>query len=108
MRSFIHCPKYVFVPYLQFPDQVLKILDGVEIAPGTQIFTGQTGTTQIPGAFPTATISDDAYGSRVRDGEGDAFDDSDRKPDERGGKPEHPAEFYSMPPPANLTEQARA
>lgn len=28
--------------------QVFKILDHVEAAPGTQIFTGQTGTTQIP------------------------------------------------------------
>ena len=35
--------------------QVLKILDGVESAPGTQIFTGQIGTSQIPAKFDSMT-----------------------------------------------------
>ena len=32
--------------------EVLTILNDVEIAPSTQIFTGQIGTTQIPSAMP--------------------------------------------------------
>lgn len=28
--------------------QIFKILENVEVAPSTQIFTGQIGTTQIP------------------------------------------------------------
>jgi histone deacetylase 1/2 len=39
--------------------QVLQILDGVEAAPGTQIFTGQEGTSQIPAAM-TGFTQDDA------------------------------------------------
>jgi len=27
----------------------------------------------------------------------------DKRGDERGGKVEHPAEFYSIPPPADMT-----
>lgn len=38
--------------------QVLQILDSVEAAPGTQIFTGQEGTTQIPAALSGFTASD--------------------------------------------------
>lgn len=38
--------------------QVLQILDSVEAAPGTQIFTGQEGTTQIPPALSGFTTSD--------------------------------------------------
>ena len=66
--------------------QVLQILDGVEIAPGTQIFTGQDGTTTIPDAFPTATQDDRERATGA-----------DTKPDETGGKPEHPAEFFAAP-----------
>lgn len=38
-------------------NQVLRILDGVEVAPGTQIFTGQAGTSLIPDAMDVATTS---------------------------------------------------
>ena len=84
------------VKYLQdMTMQVLQILDGVEIAPGTQIFTGQDGTTTIPDAFPTATEDD-------RDRSTAAGDDT--KPDEAGGKPEHPAEFFDAPRPMDIVE----
>ena len=64
-------------------NQVLQILDGMEIAPGTQIYTGQTGTTQIPPSFP---ISEK--------------DESNGDPDVRSssGKPENPTEFYDSKP----------
>ena len=44
----LNTPKYLE----DMTNQVLMILDGVEIAPGTQIYTGQDGTTIIPGPFP--------------------------------------------------------
>ena len=37
--------------------QVFKILDNVEAAPGTQIFTGQTGTTWIPDEMDVVTCN---------------------------------------------------
>eukprot|EP01034_Spumella_vulgaris_P032201 gene32201-39763_t len=46
--------------------QVLRILDGVEAAPGTQIFTGQAGTSQIPDAMRGLT-TDVASGKGVSD-----------------------------------------
>jgi hypothetical protein len=49
---------------------------------------------------------EESYGSRVRDATGEASEDADRRPDERGGKSEHPAEFYAMPPPASLMDIA--
>jgi len=49
--------------------QVLKILDQVEIAPGTQIFTGQVGTTQIP-AHLDHLVSGPANSKGVKDESG--------------------------------------
>lgn len=46
-------PKYLE----DIKNQVLKILDGVEAAPGTQIFTGQAGTSIIPDAMDVAVTS---------------------------------------------------
>lgn len=40
--------------------QVLQILDSVEAAPGTQIYTGQEGTSQIPAGLSGLTASDHA------------------------------------------------
>ena len=70
-------------------NQVLQVLDGIEIAPGTQIHTGQVGTTQIPASFPTS-------GEDVKD------EDPDTRPHESGGKPEHPAEFYLSSKPEDM------
>ena len=94
-------------------NQVLMILDGVEIAPGTQIYTGQDGTTLIPGPFPHSVQDDSNLTSRVKDStisggtassssssgveENTTERDPDRRDDERGGRPEHPSEFYEMP-----------
>ena len=103
---------------------MFKILDEVEIAPGTQIFTGQDGTTQIPGPFPHSVTDDDVLSSRVRDSTGGSGGSggsvklllgggysvsqetttggsestrSDVREDERGGRREHPSEYYSIP-----------
>jgi hypothetical protein len=47
----LNTPKYLD----DIKTQVLRILDDVEIAPGAQIFTGQTGTSQIPDAMDITT-----------------------------------------------------
>jgi histone deacetylase 1/2 len=47
--------------------QVLQILDSVEAAPGTQIHTGQDGTTQIPASFAGLTASDHVTGKGSSD-----------------------------------------
>ena len=98
------------------------MLDGVEIAPGTQIFTGQDGTTLIPGPFPQSTLTEGTssgvrdsttpsimYQDRGegRDSEGHGQDhgnamDGDHREDEAGGRPEHPSEFYALPVPSSL------
>lgn len=102
------------------------MLDGVEIAPGTQIYTGQDGTTLIPPPFPTSALNE-SYSSGVRDstgqgpsimtgdreGRGGGRDrdrgqeegnsmDGDRREDEAGSRPEHPAEFYNLPVPQSI------
>ena len=99
------------------------MLDGVEIAPGTQIYTGQDGTTLIPPPFPTSALNE-SYSSGVRDStgqgpsimtgdreergggrdreEGGNSMDGDRREDEAGGRPEHPAEFYNLPVPQSI------
>ena len=108
--------------------QVLQVLDGVEIAPGTQIHTGQDGTTLIPSSFPHSALSE-TTSSSVRDSsglsimsndrgggqedrdrdrdpegvEGGNSMDGDRREDEAGGRPEHPSEFYTLPAPSSLT-----
>ena len=74
--------------------EVLQILDGVEIAPGTQIHTGAAGTTQIPDSFQGLTTNGD-------DGLAEESN-PDKRPHESGGKPEHPAEFYNIPPPQDM------
>ena len=110
--------------------QVLQVLDGVEIAPGTQIHTGQDGTTLIPSSFPHSALSETTSSSvrdstslsimsndRDREGGHDDRDrdrdpegveggnsmDGDRREDEAGGRPEHPSEFYALPAPSSLT-----
>ena len=103
-----------------FLSQVLQVLDGVEIAPGTQIFTGQDGTTLIPSSFPHSSLNEN-YSSSVRDsttimshdrGDGREMNsngdvgnsmDGDVKEDESGGRPEHPSEFYALPVPSSLS-----
>ena len=47
--------------------QVLQILDGVEAAPGTQIYTGQEGTSQIPDSLSGLTASDRVTGKGTSD-----------------------------------------
>lgn len=66
--------------------QVMKILEGVECAPGTQIRTGQDGTTQVP-AQATELM------------ECETEEDPDRR-HEGGiiGKAEHPAEYHESKP----------
>lgn len=44
-------------------NQVLRILDNVEIAPGTQIYTGQIGTSQIPESMDV--VIDDAVAGKA-------------------------------------------
>ena len=97
-------------------------MDGVEIAPGTQIFTGQDGTTLIPSSFPHSTLNEN-HSSGVRDSttimshdRGESRDnenhggdlgnsmDGDQKEDESGGRPEHPSEFYALPVPPSLLQ----
>jgi histone deacetylase 1/2 len=74
--------------------QVLQVLDGVEAAPGTQIFTGQDGTTQIPSAFMEGA-------SKVRD---DEDQNPDVRPHEYGGRPEHPLEMYDINAPTYMEQ----
>ena len=109
----LNSPKYLEDMTLQ----CLQILDGVEIAPGTQIYTGQDGTSVIPGPFPHAVQDNSNLSSRVRDstggdgagavplvtggnrstvGEARGESDPDRRDDELGGRPEPASEFYSM------------
>lgn len=71
-------------------NQVLQILDEIEIAPGTQIHTGQIGTTQIPPSFPTSVNANDKD------------ENPDVRPNENGGKPEHPVEFYDTQKPTDM------
>lgn len=47
--------------------QVLQVLDRAEAAPGTQIFTGQTGTSQIPGPLDSGTVGMRAQGKGSMD-----------------------------------------
>lgn len=77
--------------------QVLKILDSVEVAPGTQIFTGQDGTTQIPNAMMEVDLRAE------REEEEDAAPDS-RPHEHASGRTEHPMEMYDSRPP-NFMEQ---
>ena len=72
-------------------NQVLQILKCVEIAPGTQIHTGQAGTRLLP---PSAS---DLLAPR-----GDVEANADSSVHEAGGRAEHPAEFYNLPPPADM------
>jgi histone deacetylase 1/2 len=72
-------------------NQVLQILKCVEIAPGTQIHTGQAGTTLLP---PSAR---DLFMPR-----GGEVGNADISVHEAGGRAEHPAEFYDLPPPADM------
>jgi histone deacetylase 1/2 len=74
--------------------QVLQILDASEAAPGTQIFTGQDGTSQIPAAAAGLTVSDRASGkgsadssssSEPMDQEGSAQDMAAHLGDSNGG-----------------------
>lgn len=60
--------------------QVLDILDCVYPV-GTQIFTGQDGTSQVPGAL-TSAVTDIATNKGVRDGSGTGSGDVDRKQQE--------------------------
>jgi hypothetical protein len=100
------------IPTALYPEQVLQILDGVEIAPSVQIHTGQDGTTQIPPAFPVAvTTEDESTGVGTRDNDAApasdrAEDSTERDPDERPseyeGKPEHPSEFYDTMPSSGM------
>ena len=78
----------------EIKNQVLRVLDGVQLAPGAQIFTGQDGTTQIPPAMMDIDVK----------GEEEQFEDNnpDVRAHEYGGKPEHPSELYPIRPPANL------
>lgn len=63
--------------------KVLQILDGVEIAPGTQISTGQIGTTQIPSTFTnlggSSSHSKSVLDSHTDEGSSASFANS-RKP----------------------------
>lgn len=104
---------------------MLQVLDGVEVAPGTQIYTGQDGTTLIPSSFPHSALHNNVNSSvrdsttpsimssdredggrgRYRDPEGMEQGnsmDGERRDEETGGRPEHPAEFYTLPVPPSL------
>ena len=60
--------------------QVLQILDTIEAAPGTQIFTGQDGTSQIP---PAASLAD-THVQTGRGGEGPSKATLDSDPTDHG------------------------
>ena len=70
--------------------QVLEVLDGVECAPGSQIFTGQAGTTQIP----PAAVEVSSYTSKGTVSSHDEELDPDVLSEETSGKPQHPSEFF--------------
>lgn len=70
-------------------NQVLQILDGVEGAPGTQIFTGQIGTTQVPAGM-------EANVTAVYEGKGTKDDfhlDDYKRPG--GVNPQHASIFHN-------------
>lgn len=73
-------------------------MDNIEIAPGTQIHTGQIGTSQIPDAMDIATEDMAMSGKGSMDTTGTGLSqhaENDVRPDEHGDRKEHPSEFYS-------------
>ena len=71
----------------------MQILGEVEAAPSVPIFTGQIGTTIIPSALSTATISNAAMDveTSLESGKG-----SDIRMDEVGHRPVVGTEYYDV------------
>lgn len=71
--------------------QLLRILDGVEIAPSVQLHTGQAGTTQIPGSLHVGVSKS------AKEEEAMSVDaHPDKRYDESGGRAEHKSEMYDI------------
>mmetsp|Transcript_4506 Transcript_4506/g.4627 ORF Transcript_4506/g.4627 Transcript_4506/m.4627 type:complete len:435 (-) Transcript_4506:28-1332(-) len=69
--------------------EVFNILDSIEAVPGTQIHTGQIGTSQIPHMMD---IEEESQNEKEEN-------NPDKRPEESGGRAEHPGELYDIPPP---------
>lgn len=98
--EFLMCPLQIVVNYqlklLNY--QVLRILDNIEIAPGTQIHTGQIGTSLIPDAMDVSTEDIALSGKASMDTTGAGLSqqaENDVRPEEHGDRKEHPSEYYS-------------